>query len=342
MKPLKHFIKNLLYAFWRNPVSKSFYEKDIRHRSKLPVTDIGELSKHINMFSPFTHELQPVNDWYGHASTLKKFLGLPQTYQFKFIIEHGMYFSDQVADIELESDLSSFITYSPYRSGILKKLKKQSFVIGPFIHYADHYLNREQLKNERKRLGKTILFFPFHSLLDVDNEYDMNLSFKKIKALSKDYKTVRVCMYWKDVLLGKHKFYQSKGWECVTAGHILDPLFLSRLKSMIYLSDLTISNDASTPLSYSIYMGKPHIIFLQQPKTGSNKYFNKIMQEYWSSKPYQQIVKEFSKIRFSISSDAQKLMNYYCGINKVKTKSQLLKIVGESENIFQNFKKGNS
>lgn len=335
-------VKKVLYKIQQNPVSKFLFEKEIQKRSKLPVTDIENLSKHINMFAPFTSELQPVNDWYGHAVTLKKFLGLPEAYQFKFIIEHGMYFSEQVADIELESDLPSFMTYSPYRAKILKKIKKKAFAIGPFIHYANHYLSEEQLEEEKKRLGKTILFFPFHSLLDINHQYNMDLSYKKIKSLAKDYKTVRVCMYWKDVLLGKQEYYQSKGWECVTAGHILDPLFLSRLKSIIHISDITISNDASTPLSYSVYMNKPHIIFLQRPKNGENKYFNRIMQQYWSSQPYKQIVKEFSKIQFFVSTRQRKLMNYYCGTNEVKSKKQLLKIVKEGEDLFQKYREDNS
>lgn len=333
---IKKITKKALYTFHRNPLSKLLFDREIQRRSKLPITDIESLSKHINMFSPYTSELQPVNDWYGHATILKNFLGLPKTYQFKFIIEHGTYFSDQVADIELESSLPSFITYSPYRAKVLKKYRKYAYAIGPFIHYAPYSLNHHELTKEKKRLGKTLLFFPSHSLIGLTNEYDMEWSYKKIKAISKGFNTIRVCIYWRDVLLSKHKFYQEKGLECVTAGHILDPLFLSRLRSIIYTSDLTVSNDASSPLSYCIYMGKPHIIFYQRPQMHGKKYFKKIMINYWKSKPYNQIIKEFSKIQLSISSRQQQLMNYYSGINSIKTKGKLLKIVEETEKIYQN------
>lgn len=335
---IKKSIKKALYTFHKNPLSKLLFAREIQARSKLPITDIENLSKHINMFYPYTSELQPVNDWYGHATILKKFLGLPNSYQFKFIIEHGTYFSSQVADIELESNLPTFITYSPYRVKVLKKLRPYAFDIGPFIHYAPHYLTKQQLDSEKKRLGKTILFFPSHSLIGLTNEYDMAWSYKKIKAISKGFDTIRVCIYWKDVLLGKHNYYQSKGLECVTAGHILDPLFLPRVKSIIHTADLTVSNDASSPLSYCIYMNKPHIIFYQRPKMSGKKYFKKIMTEYWKSRPYNQVVKEFSKIQFSINSKQQKLMNYYCGTNNVKSKRELLKIVEETEKIYQNTK----
>jgi len=333
---MKKFLKKILYKANRNPISKIIYSKEIRSRSKLHLTDIKALSKSINMFSPYTNELQPVNDWYGHATVLKQFLDLPKDYQFKFIIEHGTYFSDQVADIELESDLPSFVTYSEYRAKILKKYRPHTYVIGPLIHYASHYLTYSELKKEKKRLGKTLLFFPSHSLIGLTNEFDMDWSYKKIKAIGKGFDTIRVCIYWRDVLLGKHKFYQEKGLECVTAGHILDSLFLSRLKSIIHTADLTISNDASSPLSYCIYMDKPYIIFYQRPQMHGKKYFKKVMTDYWKSRPYNQIVKEFSKIQFRINSEQRKLMNFYCGTNKVKSKTELLKIVEETEKLFRN------
>jgi len=325
---IKKPIKKAIYTFHKNPFSKLFFAKEISKRSKLPFTDIENLSKHINMFSPFTNELQPVNDWYGHATILKNFLGLPKTYQFKFIIEHGTYFSDQVADIELESNLPSFVTYSSYRAKILKKYRPHTYAIGPLIHYAPNYLNEEQL-------AKTILFFPSHSLIGLTNNYDCDWSYKKIKSISKGFDTIRVCIYWKDILLGMHKYYQSKGLDCVTAGHILDPLFLSRVKSIIQNADLTVSNDASSPLSYCIYMNKPHVIFYQLPRMSGKKYFKKIMTDYWKSDPYNQVVKEFSKIQFYITRKQRELINYYCGTNNVKNKTELKKIVQETEQVYK-------
>lgn len=335
---IKRSIKKVVYTFHKNPLSKFLFAREISKRSKLPITDIENLSKHINMFFPYTLEIHPVNDWYGHATILKKFLGLAQTYQFKFIIEHGTYFSDQVADIELESDLPSFVTYSEYRAKILKKYRSHTYAIGPLIHYAPHYLTSEELIREKQRLGKTLLFFPSHSLIGLTNEYDMNWSYRKIISIAKDFDTIRACIYWKDILLGKHKFYLDKGIECVTAGHILDPNFLPRVKSIIQTADLTVSNDASSPLSYCIYMNKPHIIFYQRPKMVGRKYFKKIMTDYWKSDPYKQVVKEFSNIQFSITSKQRELLNFYCGTNNIKSKADLKKIVHETEQIYSGYK----
>lgn len=332
---MKTILKKFIYTINKNSLSKSLFNRKIRQRSKLALTNIESLSKHINMFSPFTNEIQPINDWYGHAKILKKFLGLSENYQFKFIIEHGLYLSNQVADIELESNLPSFITYSSYRAKVLRKIRPYVFVVGPLIHYASHYLTNKELKEEKRRLGKTLLFFPSHSLIGLKNEYDLNWSYRKIEAIGKKFDTIRVCLYWKDVLLGKHEFYQKRGLECVTAGHVLDPMFLPRLKSIIQLSDLTVSNDASSPLSYCIYMNKPHIIFYQRPKMSGKGYLKKVMIDYWKSRPYHQIINAFSKIQYTITPKQLYLINYYCGTNSVKTKTQLMSIVEKTEQIFQ-------
>lgn len=321
-------IRNLLFGINNNPISRHWFKKEMEKRSKMKLTNITDLSKHVSMFSPYTNEFQKTNDWYGHASTFKKYLDLPNNYVFNCVIEHGMYFSDQVADIELESKLPFFLTYSPYRVNIFKnKYGLRAYAIGPFIRYSRNYLTKRQLRSEKKRLGKTILYFPSHSSMGITDNYNQETSIEKIKGISKGFDTIRICMYWKDVLSGKHLFYQNLGFECVTAGHILDPLFLPRLKSIIQTSDLTISNDASSPLSYSIYMNKPHIIFYQRPNIFKTNYYRTIMQSYWKSEPYKEIISEFSKIEFSITSKQRRLMNIFCGLNSTKSKERLKNII---------------
>lgn len=331
----KIIFKDLIYSISKNPLSIYLYNQEIKKRSKLPLTDIARLSQPISMFSPFTSEIQTVNDWYGHAKVLKKFLGLPNSYKFKFNIEHGLYLSDQVPDLELESNLPSFLTYSNYRVKVLKKYCQKTYAIGPFIQYATHYLSENELKNEKKRLGKTLLFFPSHSIIGLNNHYDQDWSYKKIKAISKGFDTIRICMYWKDVLLGKHQYYLDHGFECVTAGHILDPNFLPRVKSIIETADLTVSNDASSPLSYSIAMNKPCIIFYQRSEMSGKNNLQKMMIEYWESEPYKQVIKEFSKIQFKISKKQKDLMNLYCGVNIRRSKTELQKFIDESEKIYR-------
>lgn len=336
MHTLKEIVKKTLYFVNNNPIGRLLYANEIERRAILPITNIIQLSKHISMFSPYTHEISPINDWYGHAKVLKKYTGLQNSQQFKFVIEHGTYLSEQIAEMELQSTLPSFVTYSNYRMEILKKHRQFVYAIGPMINYTNTHLNNKQLLLEKKNLGKTLLYFPSHSLIGLTNTYNQKWSCDRVKELAKKFDTVRVCVYWKDVLLGMHHYYQKLGWECVTAGHILDSHFLSRVKSIIQLADLTVSNDASSPLSYCVAMDKPHIIIYQRPQMSGSSHLKRVMVDYWKSEPYQMFIKEFSQTKFCITSKQRQLANFYLGTNIYKTKKEILTIVKQSEN---NYKK---
>lgn len=331
----KKFLRDTLFFVNKNPVSKFIYEQELSKRSKMALTDIVPLSKQIQLFSPYTNEINTPNDWYGHAKIFKKFLGLPDNYQFKFIIEHGLHLTEGIFNIEFESGLSSCITHSKFRANIVKNHCKRVFYIGPFIHYAQSFYSKEKIASEKKRLGKNIILFPGHSVNYLIIKHDNNWFLKKVKEISKDYNNIRICLYWADIQQGFHKYYQDLGFECVTAGHILDPLFLPRLKSIIEISDLTISNDAATHVSYCIYLNKPHIIFYKPPKIQANKEWSDFAQKYRTSKTYAEIINAFSGINFKITAKQKQVANDYFGLNAIKSKEEFRKIVDLTEKIYQ-------
>lgn len=334
---LKNYIKNQLYSLQKNPLSKYIYENEIKKRSKLPFTQIYHLSKHINMFSPFTPELHKPNDWYGHAKIFKKFLGLPKEYQFKFIIEHGTYLNDEVANIDLETNLPTFITYSNNRLKALKKYRDFAFSIGPFINYAGDILTKEEFQKEKKRLGRSLLLFPIHSTLDTNFNFNIINLCKSVKKLGRNFDTIRVCIYWTDVLKGHYKIYQDFGLETVTAGHILDPNFIPRLKSIINLSSYTISNGISTHIAYCLFLNKPHYLISQKLNLSGNKKEIKTNSILTKSKAYRQVFQAFSKAETKISPKQYATANHYWGLNKTKTKSEFKNIVQRTEEIFKNY-----
>ncbi len=61
----RKFIKDQLYFLNSNPFSRLLFEQEIIRRSRLPLLAINDLTKRLNMFSPFTAELHKPNDWYG-------------------------------------------------------------------------------------------------------------------------------------------------------------------------------------------------------------------------------------------------------------------------------------
>lgn len=336
---IRLLVKNSLNLINKNPIFKFLFKREISKRSKLSLTDIIPLSQKINMFAPFTSEMHHPNDWYGHAGNLKTYLGLPKNYQFKFIMEHGLYLNEQVDNIDIETNLPSVITYSDYRKEILKKYRKHIFSIGPFIHYAKSFLTDKQISGEKKRLGKSLLLFPAHSSSMISIEYGIINLCKQVKKIGKDFDSIRICLYWKDVLLGKNKIYQDFGFECVTAGHMLDPNFLPRLKSLILISDLTLSNIISSQVGFCIYLSKPHIVIEDNLDLKTSPIWKTRINEVFNSMGYKEIAKEFYKQNYKITLKQKDLVRKYWGMDNVKTKKQLKKIVDLTEKYYRNQKK---
>lgn len=332
---LRKYLKKTLYFINKNLISQYLFSKDIKFRSSLRMTDLYKLSKRINMFAPFTNEIHQPNDWYGHAHTLKNFLNIPQSYQFKFIMEHGLYLNEQVDQIDNETNLPAFLTYSNYRKEVLKKYRKHAFSIGPFIHYAKNILSEREIKLEKKRLGNSLLFFPAHSTPIIGMEFDAKKLCKRIKSLAKYCDSIRICLYWKDILMGRDKIYRDFGFECVTAGHMLDPNFLPRLKSLISISDLTASNIISSQTGFSIHLGKPHIVIMDQLNLITTQNWKNRINEIFASKGYIEMFSEFSKPNYKITQKQRDLVKKYWGTHNIKTRGELAKIVKETENYYK-------
>lgn len=335
MKPLRNLIKKSLYLINRSPYNRKLFEKTIQERASLPFSDIQGLTKHINLFSPFTYELHQPNDYYGHATTLKKFLGIDQKYQFKFVLEHGIYLDEGVGPLDLDNDFSTIITCSSYRKPVLKNHKEKVYTIGPYFLYSEPLLKEAEAKKEKKRLGSTLLFFPTHSVPGVEAKFSIEDLCKQISKYKKQFKTIRVCLYWQDVLAGAAEIYKSFGFECVTAGHVLDPNFMPRLKSILETSTITASNDIGSSIGYCIIMKKPHFILKQDLHFKGEKAQVDIVKEYHSSKTYNQIMKAFDiGLNNKITNEQKKVVDFFWGTKDLKTKKELFKIVEETEKAF--------
>jgi len=335
----KGILKRLIYRLNDNPISKQIYKNDIKRRSKLTLTDIYKLSKHIGIFSPYTNEIHASNDFYGHASVLKEYINLPDNYQFKFAIEHGVTFANRICNLETEIDMPSIITPSNFRKNILKKHAKMVFSIGPYIHYAKNYLSEKGLSRERKRLGSNLLVFPTHSTPDIICDYNANEFCTVISKMGKQFDSVRICLYWKDIIRGFGKIYKNYGFECVTAGHVFDPLFLPRLRSIIETSTFTASNDAGTHIGYCIYLNKPHYMYFQKPAFSGRRSEKILVENIYKSAIYKNIIDAFSKFGRNISAQQKNIIDKYWGLSEIKTKKELQNIVKLTEEIYLSNKK---
>lgn len=276
----------------------------------------------------YTSEILYYNDFYYNAYHIKKYCGLPAMCFLKTSIEHGVRFDkDGVWQPEIDHIFKNVMTFGAYRKEILEKLTDKNIIeIGPYIAYAKPSYSDLQIANIRKKNGRTLTVFPSHSTTHVDMQFDINQLIKEIKRVGKQFDNIQVCLYWKDIILGKHKQYEAEGLTVVCAGHLYDREFLPRLKSILLLSDMIMSNDLGTYIGHAIYLGIPCYLYQMQCIANSEDLMAK--SEYDNkSEVCQKIFDAFNYIPQEISAQQYEIANYVWGIDKVKTADELKRII---------------
>ena len=329
-----------------NRNGKEIMEKEIEYRKKLPLTNVEDLAKNFE----FSYDSEILKGEiflarYGMNRILKKYAGLPYDYNIHALFEHGIIYTDYVGGAFRIHEYLPSIVASQFRIKILEKQKgyKGAYAIGPYIHYANSLLSKEEIKSEKERLGRTLLVFPSHSIDCAVANFNENTFLTKIKEIGKDFDSVRICMYNHDVILKRHIPYLKEGFEVVTAGQTNDYYFLPRLKSIIQLSDMTMANDIGTHLGYAIYLDKPHYLIKQNVSFDvTNKIVEKNEKEAEerenNSSNTHKIINLFSDYEERISKDQYELISYLWGFNEVKTPSELKNLIFEINNDYSNMK----
>ena len=303
---------------------------------KLSVEELYNLAPDRPLSTP---EIHSPNDFYGHATTLKKYAGLPAEYQIKAVIEHGAYGgSGHAWDVEVNAPLPSLFSFASARHLILKKrTSKALFSIGPMLSYAPHFLGADVLNLEKRRLGKNLLVLPAHSTHWINANYDIHDYCKFLGKLGKDFESIRICLGWKDILRGQAEEYMRYGFECVTAGHMYDPLFLSRLKSIIELSTITVSFKLGTHIGYCILLGKPHYIsqFKYQYTAENNDILRRDVHDPIKTQYGQEMIHAFGELRDDISFQQKELVERYWGLSEHKTVNEMRLILQTTEDMYK-------
>ncbi|MBQ2666252.1 hypothetical protein [Methanobrevibacter sp.] len=287
---------------------------------------------------------------YGIDKSLKEYCGFDNDYKIKAFIEHGINFSEYFeCGFRVHESLPS-IMMSPFRENLIKNQKNNhgAYSIGPFIHYANPLLKNNDYKEKKEELGTNLLVFPAHSTLGGTTNFSITDFCDKIQDMGSEFDTVTISLYWKDVELGRDKFYKKYGFEVMTAGYMYDPYFLNRLRSIIELSDLTISNEIGTSSFYALVLGKPHIILPMNVKYNiektDGKYLSLVAEESYDSTVKSAKVNDIELIKNSllksegkITNQNKEIINKYSGIYCVKSKEDLRKILLECEDNYSSF-----
>lgn len=277
------------------------------------------------------------NSYYGIGNVLRTYSGYNKP--INACIEHGLYFGDYVDRSETDnSGLNGVITFSKHREEkIHKESKCEVYPIGPYIRYATPLLTDNEIKEKKKEFGTTLLFFPDHSIDRVETEFDTEELIRWIENTRIQYKidTVIVCLFWKDILIGRDAEYIKRGYKVVTNGYRLDPLFLRRQRTFIEIADYTASNAVGTHVGYCIALNKPHCIFAQEIN------FNAYVEKDLVSAPesYDQSVimeredvkRAFSGFSDVITRDQQDIVDKYWGISEFKSPAEMNNLLSRIE-----------
>jgi predicted O-methyltransferase YrrM len=283
-----------------------------------------------------TVEIHEANDFYGHASIIKQYAGISPDYQVKAAIEHGFFGTRIGWDADLNSPLPAIFFRGPKRYAALSKYTNKALVpIGPYIAYAPHYMDQQTIAAEKKRLGKMLLAFPAHSTHWIDTDFDFKKYCQELANIGKDFDSICICLYWKDILRGQADIFLSYGFECFTAGHIFDPLFLPRLKSIIEICTVTTSNLVGTHLGYSIFMGKPCWLVTTGDIVCSKAKDVTHEASLYSDPDVIKLNKAFSVRNNDISTYQKKLVEQDWGISKVKSPEEMRFLLEMTDDIYK-------
>lgn len=243
--------------------NKNQYFLEVNKRSTMNILeDYFEISKHL-VYYPY--DLIVDNNLYGISYTIKKFIKFPIHKNLEVHFEHGIYLGNYISKDFLISFPKKIITFGDERKKHISLVsQKKVTAIGPYILYAKSLLNDTEINKIKSEIGRVLLVFPSHSVKDLEVEYNYSVFNNKILEEKVNYDTVLVCLYYLDAQNQKVvSNYQELGCTIVCAGHKYDQNFLSRLRSIIELSDFTISNSMGTHISYCYALGKNHRIFNQ-------------------------------------------------------------------------------
>jgi hypothetical protein len=202
-----------------------------------------------------TREIFKQNDFYGQASVLKHYAGLPQAYRLKGVLEHGVVLDDLMCAEERDVRLATIFSCSGRRAALQQRhTRKRTVPIGFGYLYAMRLAEaRLPAVPESQRQGT--LAFPCHSTRTIHAAFDHADYARRLAALPSELQPVVVCIYWKNYLDGDWRAYAERGLSIVSAGHIYDNQFLLRFHDLARRFRYACTNKIGTHLFQTVASG---------------------------------------------------------------------------------------
>ena len=320
---------NLFYSFVLRLLNRRS-KKEIVKRSQLSIFDYQGVIEELVLYPA-----DPVvdNNYYGLSYWLQKYIGKKSP--LNSYIEHGFILGSLVKNDTIKWWTPKIITLGASREDHIKKeTAKPVLKIGPYIHYADDFLSDAEYKSHKQNLGKTLAVFPSHSIKNVKSLFNNNDLISFIESKEADFDSVIICLYWRDALNKELvQSYVNKGYRITSAGHINDINFLSRLKSIIKLSDFAVSNTVGTQNGYITYLNKPQMIIAQKidynVSKNDTRTFTQRNEDNYNTGVLEmiEIIEAFDTFSYEITQQQQDVIGKYWGLNEIKSPEEIEKFI---------------
>lgn len=303
--------------------------------------DIFELAGSLDKPN-LTSEWHKTNDFYGGAHILKQYAGLREDYPLKIVVPHGP--GDMPGmewDLDLHASLPAALVFNvKMAQHVYQKTGKLPLVSAPLIAYAGSYLLKEENDNLKKKLGKNLLVFLPHSTHHNSVEMDTKNIIAEIEKEAKNYDSVTISLYWKEVNLETVTYYSSFGYHCVTSGHIYDTQFLNRQRAILELCDGVLCIGMISAFYYAAFLNKKIKLVNTVYATYNYDEIDKRNTELsiLGTKPYLKYyttLKAFFEEMTSPSDEIKCFFRQVCDFEQIKTSEEIKLFLKISEDMYK-------
>jgi len=203
---------------------------------------------------------------YSLGRCYRDWLNIPSWAPLPLYGDHGVCFSSQLSQHELEAKPKAHLTWFNERArGIVSRKEKKVIQIPhPWITYRRKY----GLQKKEDACGTLIFFSHSNDGVEIVN-YDWHAYFEELQKLPDKYHPMVVCMHRHDINKGYHKIVREYKIPIVSAGDTSSPYFIDRFYDVISSFKYATSNSGGSELFYCEELGVKYFITGNHPM-----YFN--------------------------------------------------------------------
>lgn len=195
------------------------------------------------------------NSYYGIDRILLRAASLPATYPLNAVVPHGVVFDRRaVWTAEARARVPAVLCYPEFRvESYARATDKQ---VLPAASPATYVIEELARADQPDRTGT--IFFVDHSTHHVVSPFSSVLLPNSLRQAPEWARPITVCMYWRDIQLGRHIPFRELGFTVVSAGHLYDPHFLYRLYWLCAKHRYASANAFGTHTFFSVLAGCVH------------------------------------------------------------------------------------